>query len=105
MPCGCLFQLFNIAIECYVVYHMEISGIELRYLVNEIRSRITSEYYVSNINAITRSSLLLQLHHPLHVDILLVLSTKGIWITKLKFKPIDENNLGNIAQRELERTK
>jgi predicted ribosome quality control (RQC) complex YloA/Tae2 family protein len=84
---------------------MEISGIELRYLVNEIRSRITSGYYVSNINAITRSSLLLQLHHPLQEDILLVLSTKGIWITKLKFKPVEENNLENIAQRELERAK
>lgn len=84
---------------------MEISGIELRYLVNEIRSVIAPGYYVSNINAITASSLLLRLHHPFQEDILLVLSTKGIWITRLKFKPIEENHLENVAQRELERAK
>jgi predicted ribosome quality control (RQC) complex YloA/Tae2 family protein len=88
---------------------MELSSIELRYLVNDIRSRVISssaEYYVSNINAITRSSLFLRLHHPMQEDIMFVLSTRGIWITRLKFKPVEENNsLESIAQKELERAK
>jgi predicted ribosome quality control (RQC) complex YloA/Tae2 family protein len=88
---------------------MELSSIELRYLVNEIRSRVitsSSGYYVSSINAITKSSLFLRLHHPMQEDIMLVLSTRGIWITRLKFKPMEENNsIENIAQKELERAK
>lgn len=88
---------------------MELSSIELRYLVNEIRSRIISSssgYYVSSINAITKSSLFLRLHHPMQEDIMFVLSTRGIWITRLKFKPVEENNsLESIAQKELERAK
>ncbi|HEX2557094.1 MAG TPA: ribosome rescue protein RqcH [Nitrososphaera sp.] len=84
---------------------MELSGIELRSLVNEVRRRITSGYYVSSINAITKSSLLLKLHHPVQEDIMFVLSDRGIWITKLKFKPVEENSLENVAQKELERAK
>jgi predicted ribosome quality control (RQC) complex YloA/Tae2 family protein len=88
---------------------MELSSIELRYLVNEIRSRVisgSSGYYVSSINAITKSSLFLRLHHPMQEDIMLVFSTRGIWITRLKLKPMEENNsLENIAQKELERAK
>jgi predicted ribosome quality control (RQC) complex YloA/Tae2 family protein len=88
---------------------MELSSIELRYLVNEIRSRAinsSSGYYVSSINAITKNSLFLRLHHPMQEDIMFVLSTRGIWITKLKFKPVEEKNtLESIAQKELERAK
>jgi len=84
---------------------MELSGIELRYLVNEIRSRVTSGYYVSGVNAITKSSLLLRLHHPTLEDIMLVVSVRGIWITRLKFKPVEENRLESIAQKEIERAK
>src|SRR4029079_8563319 len=84
---------------------MELSGIELRSLVNEVRRRITSGYYVSSINAITKSSLLLKLHHPVQEDIMFVLSDRGICITKLKFKPVEENSLENVAQKELERAK
>ena len=88
---------------------MELSSIELRYLINEIRNRIidaSSGYYVSSINAITKNSLFLKLHHPMQEDIMLVLSTRGIWITRLKFKPVEEDNsLENISQKELERAK
>jgi predicted ribosome quality control (RQC) complex YloA/Tae2 family protein len=84
---------------------MELSGIELRYLVNEIGRKATGGYYVSGLNAITKSSLLVRLHHPSAEDIMLVVSVKGIWITKLKFKPIEENNLESAAQKELERCK
>ncbi len=84
---------------------MELSGIELRHLVNEIRSRVTSGYYVSGINAITKSSLLLKLHHPTQEDIMLVLSARGVWITRLKFKPVEENRLEHVVQAEIERAK
>lgn len=84
---------------------MELSGIELRYLINEIRSRVTSGYYVSGINAITKNSLLLKLHHPTQEDIMLVLSARGAWITRLRFKPVEENKLESVAQREIERAK
>ena len=84
---------------------MELSGIELRYLVNEIAGKASGGYYVSGINAITKSSLLLRLHHPVQEDVMLVLSARGIWITKLKFKPVEENSLENVAQAELERCK
>ena len=36
---------------------------------------------------------------------MLVLSTRGIWITRLKFKPVEDNSLENIGQKELERAK
>ncbi|HEU0145239.1 MAG TPA: ribosome rescue protein RqcH [Nitrososphaera sp.] len=88
---------------------MELSSIELRYLVNEIRSRVISSssgYYVSSINAITKSSLFLRLHHPMQEDIMLVLSTRGIWMTRRVFKPVEENNsLEKIAQKEIERAR
>lgn len=87
---------------------MELSSIELRYLINEIRNRVidaSSGYYVSSINAITKNSLFLRLHHPMQEDVMLVLSTRGIWITRLKFKPVEDNSLENIAQRDLERAK
>jgi predicted ribosome quality control (RQC) complex YloA/Tae2 family protein len=84
---------------------MELSGIELRYLVNEIRTRVTSGYYVSGVNAITKSSLLLKLHHPTQEDIMFVLSAKGVWITRLRFKPVEENSLESVAQAEIARAK
>lgn len=84
---------------------MELSGLELRYLVNEIAARVTSGYYVSQVNAVTRDSLLLRLHHPTQEDIILVLSVRGIWITKLKFKSVEDNRLETAAIAELERAK
>ena len=134
MPCGCVvliligkisnitdsmrytqifslyyFQLFNIYGMPLLSFVMELSSIELRYLINEIRSRVISSssgYYVSSINAITKSSLFFRLHHPVQEDTMFVLSTRGIWITRLKFKPVEENNsLESIAQKELERAK
>jgi len=90
------------------IFSMELSSIELRYLVNEIKNKVidaSSEYYVSSINAITKNSLFLRLHHPMQEDVMLVLSTRGIWITRLKFKPVEDNSIENIAQKELERAK
>src|SRR5919106_1582251 len=84
---------------------MELSGIELRYLVNEASSKIMSGYYVSSINAVTKDSLLFKLHHSKEPDIILMVSVKGIWVTKLEFKPVEENEQINIIKAELERSK
>jgi len=84
---------------------MELSGLELRYLINEISARVTSGYYVSQVNGVTKDSLLLRLHHPTQEDIMLVLSARGIWITKLKFKAVEDNRLEGAAIAEIERAK
>lgn len=84
---------------------MELSGIELHYLVNKISSKITSSYYVSNISSITKNSILLKLHHPTESDINLIVSTKGIWITSKKYKQMEDNQLLSILSREIERAK
>src|SRR5689334_834035 len=84
---------------------MELSGVELRYLVNEIEARVTSGYYISAVNGVTKDSLLLRLHHPTQEDIFLILSARGIWITKLKFKPVEDNYLERAAITELERAR
>ena len=84
---------------------MELSGIELRYLVNEIKSKINPAYYVSSINAVTKPSFLFKMHHPKDQDIMLMVSTKGIWITRLKFESFEENKMINILKAELERAK
>jgi predicted ribosome quality control (RQC) complex YloA/Tae2 family protein len=90
--------------DLLVLLSMELSGIELHYIVNEIKN-MTKEYYVSNVNAITKDSFLFRLHHPNKPDVMLVISTRGIWVTRLKFKQIEENDLTNILKAEVERAK
>lgn len=84
---------------------MELSGIELPYIVNEINKTIKSGYYVSSINSVTKNSFLFRLHHPMEKEIILMISTQGIWLTKLKFKSLEESALIDTFRRELERTK
>ncbi|HEX6294592.1 MAG TPA: ribosome rescue protein RqcH [Nitrososphaeraceae archaeon] len=85
---------------------MELSSIELRYIVNYVNLRLTSGgYYLSQINAITRDSLALKFHHSTERDILLVISIKGLWATKILFKQVEENDLVRNARKELERSR
>jgi predicted ribosome quality control (RQC) complex YloA/Tae2 family protein len=84
---------------------MELSGVELNYLLNEIKSNIVQGYYVSDITPVTRDSFLFKLHHSTEPDIMLMVSTKGIWVTKLKFKPLEQNSLGEVIKSHLERSK
>ncbi len=84
---------------------MELSSVELRFIINEIKAKAISDYYVSNIIPVTRNSFLFRLHHGTEPDIMLMISTKGIWITTLKFKPLEENDLGEIIKLHLERSK
>jgi len=84
---------------------MELSGIELRYLISEINSKINSEYYVSNIVAVTRDSFLFRMHHSTEPDITLMLSVRGIWITRFKFKQVEESDIISSIRSEVERAK
>ena len=85
---------------------MELSSIELRYVINYVNLRLTSGgYYLSQINAITKDSLALKFHHSTEQDILLVVSTKGFWVTKILFKQVEENDLVRNARKELERSR
>ena len=84
---------------------MELSGIELRYLVNEIKKKVSTGYYVSNVYGVTRDSIMLKLHHPTEPDIMLMLSSKGIWITKYKFDAMEQNELIDVLRKEIVRAK
>jgi len=83
---------------------MTLSGIELRYLINEI-SKSTEGYYVSNIYGITKDSLLFKLHHPEEQDILLMVSTFGLWISSVKIDKIEQNKLLKRFRNDLLRLK
>ena len=72
---------------------MELSGLELRYIVNQINMTLKSGYYVSSINSVTKNSFLFRLHHPIEKEVILMISTQGIWLTKLKFKSLEESTL------------
>ena len=83
---------------------MQLAGIELKYLVDDIGKRI-EDYYVSNIYGITKNSLLFKFHHPEKPDILLMLSTFGIWMTKVKIEQIEPNKLLRRLRSDLLRFK
>jgi predicted ribosome quality control (RQC) complex YloA/Tae2 family protein len=84
---------------------LELSGIELKYLIGEINSKVTPEYYVSNIVAVTRDSFLFRMHHSIEPDITLMLSVRGIWITRFKFTQAEESEIVHLIRREVERAK
>jgi predicted ribosome quality control (RQC) complex YloA/Tae2 family protein len=84
---------------------MELSGIELHYLVNKISPKVSSGYYVSDISSITKNSILLKLHHPAEPNIMLMVSTKGIWFTNKKYRQVEENQFVKVLRREIERAK
>ncbi|HET7148083.1 MAG TPA: ribosome rescue protein RqcH [Candidatus Nitrosopolaris sp.] len=84
---------------------MDLSGIELRYLISEINAKITSEYYVSSIAAVTRDSFLFRMHHSTEPDIVLMLSVRGVWLTRFKFAQVEESDLISIIRHEVERAK
>lgn len=84
---------------------MEISGIELRFLINEIDLNVSQGYYVSDIISVTRDSLLFKLHHPIQNEIMLLISTNGPWISSKRFVTLEENPLESVLKRELMRAK
>ena len=84
---------------------MELSGIELRFLINEINFNASQGYYVSDISSVTRDSLLFKLHHPTRNDIMLLISTKGPWISSKRFVTLEPNPIESVLTRQLLRAK
>jgi predicted ribosome quality control (RQC) complex YloA/Tae2 family protein len=60
---------------------------------------------VSDISSITKNSILLKLHHPAEPNIMLMVSTKGIWFTNKKYRQVEENQFVKVLSREIERAK
>lgn len=83
---------------------MTLTGIELRYLVNEISEK-THDYYVSNIYGITRDSLLFKLHHPEKQDVMLMFSSFGLWNSSVRIEQMETNKLLKILRDNILRLK
>ena len=83
---------------------MTLAGIELRYLVDQI-SKQAQDYYVSNIYGITKDSLLFKLHHTEKSDLFMMISTFGVWITKVKIDQMEPNRLLKRLRSDLLRLK
>ena len=83
---------------------MALAGIELRYLVNNI-SEQTAGYYVSNIYGITKDSILFKLHHTEKSDLFMMISTSGVWLTRVKINQVEPNRLLKRLRGDLLRLK
>jgi len=83
---------------------MTLAGIELAYLIKEIGQKVEG-CYVSNIYGINRNSLLFKMHHPDQPDIMLMISTIGMWTTSKKIDPIEPNKLLRRLRSDLLRSK
>ena len=83
---------------------MTLAGIELAYLIKEIRKEIQG-CYVSNIYGINRNSLLFKMRHPDKPDTMLMISSIGLWTTSKKIDPIEPNKLLRRLRSDLLRSK
>ena len=83
---------------------MALSGIELRYLVNQISEQVQG-YYISNIYGITKDSILFKLHHTEKSDLFMMISTSGVWLTAVKIDQVEPNRLLKRLRSDLLRLK
>ena len=83
---------------------MTLAGIELAYLIKEIGEK-TEGCYVSNIYGINRNSLLFKMRHPDKPDIMLMISSIGLWTTSKKINAIEPNKLLRRLRSDLLRSK
>ena len=83
---------------------MALAGIELRYLVNQISEQV-QDYYISNIYGINKDSILFKLHHTEKSDLFMMISTSGIWLTKVKIDQMEPNRLLKRLRSDLLRLK
>ena len=83
---------------------MALAGIELRYLVNQISEQVQG-YYISNIYGINKDSILFKLHHTEKSDLFMMISTSGVWLTKVKIDQMEPNRLLKRLRSDLLRLK
>ena len=81
---------------------MALAGIEVRYLTRRM-AELTRGYYVANIYGIARDALLIKLHHPERDDVLLMVSTRGVWPTSSRVGPIEPNAMVSRLRRSIAR--
>lgn len=81
---------------------MALAGIEISYLVRRI-AELTGGHYVANVYGIEHESLLVKLHHPIHSDVLLMVTTRGVWPTSTKVDTIEPNTLVPRLRKSLAR--
>ena len=84
---------------------MEISGLELHCLIEDINQKLNQGYYVGTISSISRNSVSLKMRHPNLSDVILILSTTGIWISKMNFRSFEDSPIINGMKSEIERAK
>lgn len=84
---------------------MELSGLELHCLIEDINHKLNQGYYVGSISSISRNSFSLKMHHPTLPDVILLLSTTGIWITKMNFRTFEDSPIISSMKSEIERAK
>lgn len=81
---------------------MALAGIEVSYLTRRI-TELTQGYYIANVYGISHESLLVKLHHPEHNDVLLMVSTLGVWPTNSKVDLIEPNTMVRRLRKSLAR--
>jgi predicted ribosome quality control (RQC) complex YloA/Tae2 family protein len=84
---------------------MELSGLELHCLVADINQKLSNGYYVGAISSISRNSFSLKMRHAHLSDVILILSTTGIWITRMNFRTFVDSPIINGMKSEIERAK
>ncbi len=81
---------------------MALAGIEVAYLTRRI-SELTRGHYVANVYGIEHESLLVKLHHPVNPDVLLMVTTRGVWPTSSRLDPIETNKMVPRLRKSLAR--
>jgi predicted ribosome quality control (RQC) complex YloA/Tae2 family protein len=84
---------------------MELSGLELHCLIEDINQKLNQGYYVGSISSISKYSFSLKMRHPNLSDVILILSTTGIWITRMNFRTFEDSPIINSMKSEIERAK
>ncbi|MGA9316804.1 MAG: ribosome rescue protein RqcH [Nitrososphaeraceae archaeon] len=84
---------------------MELSGLELHCLIEDINHKLNQGYYVGSISSISRNSFSLKMRHPNLPYVILLLSTTGIWITKMNFRTFEDSPIISSMKSEIERAK
>ncbi len=84
---------------------MELSGLELHCLIEDINQKLNQGYYVGAISSISRYSFSLKMRHPNLSDVMVVLSTAGIWMTRMNFRTFEDSPITSSMKSEIERAK
>ncbi|MBM3896961.1 MAG: fibronectin-binding domain-containing protein [Thaumarchaeota archaeon] len=84
---------------------MEIASVELYNVILNIAKELQG-YYVNNVYAISPTSILIKLHHPIQPEKQLVISPdRGLWLTKYEFESASVGSFLKTSRTHLERVR